>query len=349
MRSLSVVLSAHVLAACVDAMEGPRCTDEVCATGELVAGSPDDDPLAADDDAIVPSLAAIPPTLADTGLYTVNGHTHVEQFAPRWALYTDGADKQRFISLPPNAQIDTSNPDFWKFPIGTKLWKHFSRNGTPVETRYMAKYGPSDDDWLFIAYQWSLSAPTDPTAALPVPAGVTNANNTPHDIPAQDVCLDCHGNVTSRVLGFSTFQLDYDAPAPLLDRATAQARDYFSTPVARYPVPGTTQQRATLGYFHANCGHCHHSRSPLINRPMFRLETTHISSVTATRTYQSTVNVSGLPYGGATVVAKPGDPDRSIIVTRMRSADPKKRMPALGTETVDSPALQMICAWINSL
>ena len=68
-------------------------------------------------------------------------------------------------------------------------------------------------------------------------------------------------------------------------------------------------------------------------------------SLAGTRTYQSTVNVSGLAYGGATIIAKPGDPDHSIIYTRMHSSDQKKKMPALGSEVPDVAAISMIRNW----
>lgn len=314
------------------------CAEETCGT------------LDPDPDQKPPPPDVAPPTgLAATGLCVDTACTElapdVLEFKPRWQLWSDGAVKRRWIYLPAGTTIDTTDQDYWKFPVGTKLWKDFVRDGVRVETRYMEKTGPGDADWLFVPYQWN----ADQTEAVPIMDGATNVNGTGHDIPRATVCLSCHANVKSRVLGFQTFQLDYDAPAGLVDLADATAAGWLTTTVPHRVVPGNAQQVATLGYFHANCGHCHNSKSPLINRPMFRLESDHISSVSATRTYQSTVNVAGTAYGGATIVAKPGDPDHSIIVTRMRSSDTKKRMPALGIETADSTALAMIGAWISSL
>ena len=82
---------------------------------------------------------------------------------------------------------------------------------------------------------------------------------------------------------------------------------------------------------------------------MFRLETDHLASVATTRTYESTVNVTGEPFGGATVIAKPGDPDHSIIFTRMKAADPKRQMPALANEVIDSSGVTQIRGWITNL
>ena len=41
--------------------------------------------------------------------------------SPRYPLWSDGAEKQRYLSLPPGTQIDTSNMDDWKFPVGTRV------------------------------------------------------------------------------------------------------------------------------------------------------------------------------------------------------------------------------------
>jgi hypothetical protein len=282
-------------------------------------------------------LDELPASLAASGFGTLPK----QPYEPRWKLWSDGAEKQRWIYVP-GAPIDNSNADYWRFPVGTRLWKQFTRDGVLVETRYMVKYGEADDAWLFIGFDGD---------GTPQPDGAQNVNGTGHDIPAQKTCLGCHANVKSRVLGFSAFQLDYDGGPLNLDDAAAAG--WFSSPLPdrhpHYPVPGNAQQQAVLGYFHANCGHCHNSQSPLINRPMFRLETDHCGSLAGTRTYQSTVNVSGLAYGGATIVAKPGDPDHSIIYTRMHSSDPKKKMPALGSEIPDAAAITMIRSWIANL
>ena len=285
-------------------------------------------------------LDELPLDLADTGLCAdascATITTGVVPFTPRWHLWSDGATKQRWIWVPPGAQIDNHDPDAWVFPVGTKLWKEFVRDGVRVETRYMAKYGEADDAWLFGAYEWT----ADGAGAVLMMDGDSDVNGTPHDIPAARACTGCHGNTKARVLGFSLFQTDVDA---------AWDAGWLQTAPPALTVPGNETEVAALGYFHANCGHCHNSKSPLINRPSLRLESGFLSSVTATKTYKTTVNVQGATFGGATIIAKPGDPDRSIIVTRMTAADPKKRMPALGIEIVDPDGLAAVRRWIQSL
>ena len=297
-------------------------------------------------------LDELPRALADPGLCADAScaalSVGVAEFEPRWPLWSDGATKRRWIWLPPGTQIDNRDADYWQFPVGTKLWKEFTRDGVRVETRYMARWGTADDAWIFGAYEWDLAA----KRAVLMKDGDTNVNGTAHDIPAAKACTGCHANVKSRVLGFGAFQLDYDAPEGHIDLADLAATDRLSAPPSSFPMlplPGDATEQAALGYFHANCGHCHNSRSPLINRPSLRLESAHIATLAATKAYKTTVNVQGATFGGATVIAKPGDPDHSIIVTRMTAPDLKKRMPALGVEVVDPDGLALIRRWIKEL
>jgi hypothetical protein len=145
-----------------------------------------------------------PPTLAETGLYSdiatrVIDPAHL-YFAPQYPLWTDGAEKRRWISLPPGAAIDASDPDAWVFPVGTRFWKEFSFGGRPVETRFME--AEPDDIWLFAAYEWS----ADGQEVTLAPArGRGNAcplgGGRFHAIPSVSDCGVCHKSRATEVLG----------------------------------------------------------------------------------------------------------------------------------------------------
>src|ERR1043166_3968535 len=100
------------------------------------------------------ALAALPQRLSDTGLFNDDGS--VVEYAPAFALWSDGAEKKRSISLPDGAVIDTRDMDDWRFPQGTKLWKQFVRDDVRVETRLLLKTGDGngDDAWAAGAYLW---------------------------------------------------------------------------------------------------------------------------------------------------------------------------------------------------
>src|SRR5262245_3812814 len=91
----------------------------------------------------VPVGGGLPVDLRCTGLYadwaSKTVAPDVQPFAPGTPLWSDGARKQRWIQLPAGATIDTTNPDEWVFPVGTKAWKEFSLGGRKVETRLFQK------------------------------------------------------------------------------------------------------------------------------------------------------------------------------------------------------------------
>src|SRR5690349_2931129 len=80
-------------------------------------------------DAMMPT-SLIPMHLSETGLYEDGSSTALAEgvmpYEPRYVLWSDGADKQRWLYLPEGTTIDTSNIDGFVFPVGTKAWKEFS-------------------------------------------------------------------------------------------------------------------------------------------------------------------------------------------------------------------------------
>src|SRR4051794_17608051 len=48
------------------------------------------------------------------------------EYEPQYPLFSDFADKRRWLLLPSDTQVDTSDMDHWRFPLGTKVVKEFS-------------------------------------------------------------------------------------------------------------------------------------------------------------------------------------------------------------------------------
>src|SRR5581483_5548075 len=130
--------------------------------------------------------------LSETGLYAdIAARTTaagVTSFVPNNVLWADGADKQRWIRLPPGTQVDTSNMDHWVFPIATKVWKEFSIGGVLLETRLIERYGTGPQDFWMGAFVWS----ADQSDATFAESGQSDINGTQHDAPAQRLCTNCH-------------------------------------------------------------------------------------------------------------------------------------------------------------
>jgi hypothetical protein len=320
---------------------------------------------AADDtvaDSPIDGNSLTPPTLAGTGLCTNAACTtyaaDVHSYLPQYPLWADTATKKRWMYLPPGTQIDTTDMNFWKFPVGTKFWKEFTRDGTRVETRYIVKLQPDDTlsaAWYFVSYQWN--ATQDGTMA--VTTGAMNANGTNHDIPTTSDCKRCHTNTPGRVLGFQAMSLDYAAPAGELDLDGAIAANMLSTPPPgaaspHYPLPGTDVDKAAFGYLHANCGGCHNPRSSIHDTtPLeLRMDVTKLGTVAEMPAHATTVNVNGTVRagGGVELLGKiiiPNDPANSVMIMRMNAATNPPKMPEKGTEMVDPTGQAVLTAWIN--
>jgi len=309
--------------------------------------------------------------LSQTGLYSDTPAgvlaEGVMPYAPQFQLWTDGAEKHRWVYIPPGEQINTAKIDEWKFPVGTKLWKEFVRDGVRVETRLLEKLPPERADegfegWLVLAYIWN----EEQTDAVAAPDGMSDAKGTTHDVPNQEACGKCHDMRAEKPIGFSAVQLAHDGEGATL--TTLAEAGLLSVPIdADLTVPGDETQRALLGYFHANCGHCHRAKAPTNSRVSslhLWLESDHLSSFEESEPYQSLVNHAtesgqGSVFGTRVVG---GDPDNSELMRRvsLRSTSPEiiemgadtgeeVPMPPLGTEVVDEVAVQMVRDWILSL
>jgi hypothetical protein len=306
-----------------------------------------------------------PPTLMDTGLCLDAACTQIapgiKAYTPQFELYSDGATKKRWIYLPPGTQIDTSNMDFWQFPVGTKLWKEFTRDGVRVETRLVMRIAAettTGSDWFYVTYVWNQAQ----NATTAETFGVPDANGTQHDVPNRTQCKTCHDNTQpSRVLGFSAIQLDRDNPSDEYDlRSLVDANLLTNPPTnsgsvgAYFPLPGnTTVEQPVLGYLHANCGHCHNPNSKIYidNGIMMQLRLTvgTLGSLSTTPAYATAVNANGKPINGLTKIVVPMQPDQSIMVYRFQTTNPAEKMPALGTEILDTAGQTLLRTWITNL
>jgi hypothetical protein len=298
-----------------------------------------------------------PPDLRDTGLYSDVEALEIDArhlaFAPQYPLWTDGAAKRRWISLPPGSAIDASDPDAWVFPAGTRLWKEFSFEGKRVETRFMERQ--ANGQWLYAAYAWSADGST---AQLVPERGKRGAwplgGGRSHTIPGVNDCKACHQGGRSEVLGFGLIQLspDRDPGASGVDVNSLIARGLLvglpqSARAARWTAVSATE-RAAAGYLHGNCGHCHNEQGPLRNVGLFLRQTAADGSERAiASTFDQPVKkpAPGLP-ADALLRIEPQHPDRSALLKRMASRYPPLQMPPLGTELVDRQAVDLLARWI---
>jgi hypothetical protein len=313
-------------------------------------------------DAALPVDASLPDSnvdadprlrLSDMGLYSDFASKTIApdclEFDPTYHLWSDGADKTRWIKLPAGTQIDTSDMNHWVFPPGTKVFKEFRLNGQRMETRLI---------WIGVMLGSFVWAPDGSDAYFEVD-GVENVNGTDHDAPASSKCPECHYGEPGRILGFSAMQLSRTGTGLTLSAASQMGLLSNPPPSGTlYPAPGTGVAQQAIGYFHANCGHCHNPQGSAWTAGVHMVLRTYINETSAQSTmlYATTINqpLEEFSYPGLQYRIVPQNIMQSEIVFRMsqRGSDEvpnRNQMPPLATEHVDDTGLMTIESWVNSL
>ena len=323
---------------------------------------------ATDADGIACEIPAqgLPDDVFCTGLYENRDPgqiaADVMPYKPGVVLWSDGAEKRRFLYLPSGTTIDTQDLDVWKFPVGTKAWKEFRVDGVLVETRFFWKRGVSD--WESGTYVW------DDTGQ-----GHLNTSTTPiflasgYEIPIAKDCGKCHHGGADKLLGIEAVALGL--PTAEGATLTALAADgWLSHPPARttveLPADATGKAGPALGFLHANCGMPCHSTRGLGHETelVLRLRAGEFwpadggadpPPVDATQTDAYQATIKQMPTT-ASVAQKfpdalritPGAHDQSLVWLMSDRRD-DYAMPPLVSHKVDEASMQALADWIDAL
>jgi mono/diheme cytochrome c family protein len=300
----------------------------------------------------------LPVFLSETGLYeditSKSVHPAMLSYTPQFQLWSDGLEKSRWTYVPECDTIDSSDPDSWRFPVGTRFFKEFRIDGVRIETRLIERVGPGPRDFAYASYLWD----TDEGEAVRVDAtGLPGANGTDHNIPSKQDCWSCHGSaplgggVPARGLGFSVLQLSHQGDGTTLDDLVA-AGMLSHPPDAGLDFPGEGLDREALGYLHANCGSCHNSSADGL--PQIDLDFWVDSTMTTpegTATWKTAIDQDLVLFSDQHVTARiaSGLPDQSAATYRMAQRGNNAQMPPIASDRVDEEGLDLIRAWIETL
>jgi uncharacterized repeat protein (TIGR03806 family) len=286
-------------------------------------------------------------------------------------LFSDYAEKYRFVKLPPGTCANYRENDAFDFPVGTVIAKTFaySRDARDpaqgrrlIETRIL-KHDPGG--WTGLPYIWN-DAQTEATLDV---AGDTvdvswihtdgRARTNNYIIPNVNQCKGCHksGEVMvpigpkarhlNRNFAYSQGtenQLDYwsrrgalsGAPPP--DQAPRLA-------VWDNPDTGSLDARARA-WLEINCAHCHNPDGPARNSGLDLLAAER--NPTAFGIGKPPV-AAGIGSGGLEYDIVPGRPDRSILVYRIASTHPGVMMPELGKRLVHAEGVALVREWVAAM
>ncbi len=321
--------------------------------------------------------AGVPVALACTGLYsdwpTLTVAPDVQAYQPGASMWVDGATSLRWIWLPPGTKIDTTDPNNWVFPVGTKLWQELSILGARIETRFLWKQAPTI--WFRTTYAWA----DDLGSAPQLTVGKPNARGLPYEIPAVSACEKCHDGANDFVLGFEEVSLAMPQSSGLNLAALAQQGLLTKPPTAVAAVPGDPTTSASLAFLHANCGTSCHNRNTGAEAGQTGLfmkltvdATGALPSVAqGTDTWLTAYKVPSIFTPGGTTTAAgagsvaagatadaggggfyrlaPGNLARSMIPWRAGRRDGVTQMPPIATHLVDQSDMLVLDAWVGAL
>lgn len=309
------------------------------------------------DGACPPLTNDTPRTLECTGLYanlaTKQIADDIREYRPAYPLWSDGADKVRWISLPAGATIEATDPREWTFPVGTKVWKEFRVAGRRVETRFFQKLG--DKLWVHSSYQWT----DDELGANRVDGADLTINDSAYHIPTPSECDKCHSGRRDRLLGFEAVSLGLPGATGLtLDLLTKEGRLQPAPAVTSYAIgdDGSGKSAAALGWLHANCGvSCHNENTTATAYPTglrLRLDPAKLDGAVPDSTWDpivTAVDVGAVtPRWSGRMRIAPGRPAQSLLVALV-STRGTDQMPPLDTYVVDDHDVEIVREWIANM
>lgn len=320
---------------------------------------------------------APPKELSAYGLFLGNGATQepaegVIPYSLNTPLFSDYAEKYRFVKLPSGTSATYHADRPFDFPVGTVIAKTFAyphdmrdraKGERLLETRIL-KHETSG--WVGLPYVWN-DEQTEATLqlggrVLPVSWTHTDGQEKKIDylIPNANQCKGCHkvednimspiGPKGSQLNGDFVYahgtenQLAHwtrigalkDAPAPA-EAARMAVWDDSST--------GTLDERARA-WLDVNCAHCHNSKGPARNSGL---------DLVSTQAHPFKFGVfkppvaAGRGSGGLSYDIVPGEPDQSILAFRIASTEADVMMPELGKRLVHQEGVALIREWIAAM
>lgn len=298
-----------------------------------------------------------PRTLSEYGFFLDaagrNPDARVIPYALNTALYSDGADKLRYIFLPDGETMTaTDEGGLLDLPVGSAIIKTFAfgegEDQRYIETRLLLHRA---DGWLALPYKWN----EDQTEAKLALVGARMELERPdgqvisYQIPNKNQCKQCHvKDSTVTPIGPKSRNLSKGWLS-----AQMQAGRLKAMPAVHDTVPHWEERREisdldalARGYLDVNCAHCHQPGGSASNSGLdLRWEQDEAHAIGIRKPPVA----AGRGAGGHKVSIAPGNPDASILVHRMSSTEPGVAMPELGRSTNDPEGIAVIRRWVEGM
>lgn len=265
-------------------------------------------------------------------------------------LFSDGADKLRYIYVPEGAQLEADDDGLLQFPVGSAIIKTFAfgegADQRFIETRVLLHRA---DGWLALPYRWNEDQ-TEATLALAggrVPITTPAGEEISYRIPNKNQCKACH-SVDGEVIpiGPKARNLSAEWLSKMHSGGSLDAVPEGADTLPKWGNTSASKEQRARGYLDVNCAHCHRPGGAASNSGLDL-------SWEQQQPFAIGINkppvAAGRGAGGLLVSIEPGAPDKSILVHRMNSAEPGVAMPELGRSTIDHEAVALMREWISEM
>jgi uncharacterized repeat protein (TIGR03806 family) len=309
------------------------------------------------------------PRLADYGLFDAGGRPApgLQPYTLNTPLFSDYAEKFRYVWLPPGTRADYRPTGTLAFPVGTVLVKRCAFPADlrqpasalkTVETRLLIH---RTSGWAALSYVEDGGQAVLKRAGKRIPVSVTGHDGRPQTIdyavPNQNQCKQCHmtgdavtpigptaGNLNGALGGGGS------GPNQLVQWAAAGRLANLPAAnlprLARWDDPQEPLALRARAYLAVNCGHCHNRAGFASNSGLY------LNPEEQTPAHLGILKrpvAAGRGSGGHMFSILPGRPDQSILLHRLQSSDPGIMMPQFGRSVAHAEGVALIRQWIAAM
>jgi len=283
------------------------------------------------------------------------------------SLFSDYADKHRFVYVPEGMFAAYQKNSVFSFPIGSVLIKTFSYEPVNtqtsgrhlIETRLLIR---KDTGWDALTYVWDEAGQE---ASLALAGKTVRANyiskegsqlDIRYRVPNKNQCKECHLENESIVpIGPKPRNLnrDYNYFEGTMNQLEKWVEVKFleSYPekinsVVDFMDTSKPINERARAYLDINCGHCHSPEGSASNSGLYL----HLLENREKQlgVFKGPV-ATGRGSGGLDYSIVPGHPDESILLYRMISDAPDIMMPESGRSVMHTEAVDLIYQWIEGM
>ena len=295
----------------------------------------------------------------------------VYPYAVNTPLFSNYAEKARFIYLPEGKKMTFAQQGSFAFDKGAILIKNFfyheneGDKDSPrriIETRLLVK---EEEGWKPLNYIWNEQQTNANLNYVGKNVAVSwkdkkgEETQVNYVVPNLNQCKNCHNNNNKITpIGLTAAQLNrrYSALQEKVNQLDVYKQagilTNFSTAAAYSPMPvwddalNFSVENRAKAYLDANCAHCHSAQGSAKNSGLYL---NYHQKDRRKRGILKPPIAAGKGSGDFKYDIVPGHPEESIFIYRMSSNDPAIRMPEIGRSIVHQEGLALLTQYIKEL